>query len=94
MFCSVHVVDTAASLAIHEHVEEAYVRGYHAHIQALSIKREPANAHDVHAVAVYYEIQVVGHVPVYAFLRRDVNKGFAEVTGDIFIRSTGAPGTA
>ena len=100
MFCSVHVVDTAASLAIHEHVEEAYVRGYHAHIQALSIKREPANAHDVHAVAVYYEIQVVGHVPynlaptVYAFLRRDVNKGFAEVTGDIIIRSTGAPGTA
>ena len=97
MFCSVRVVDTAASLAIHEHVEEAYVRGYHAHIQALSIKREPANAHDVHAVAVYYEIQVVGHVPynlaptVHAFLRRE---GFAEVTGDIIIRSTGAPGTA
>ena len=40
------------------------------------------------AAAVYYENQVVGHVPynlaptVSAFLRRDVNKGFAEVTGD------------
>jgi hypothetical protein len=63
--------------------------------QALSIKREPANAHDVHAVAVYYENQVVGHVPynlaptVSAFLRRDVNKGFAEVTGGNVNRGAG-----
>ena len=39
--------------------------------------------------------QVVGHVPynlaptVSAFLRRDVNKGFAEVTGDKVNRGTG-----
>ena len=63
--------------------------------QALRLKREPSNAHDVHAVAVYYENQVVGHVPynlaptVSAFLRRDVNKGFAEVTGDKVNRGAG-----
>ena len=57
--------------------------------QALTLKREPANAH---AVAVYYENQVVGHVPynlaptVSAFLRRD---GFAEVTGDKVNRGAG-----
>ena len=56
--------------------------------QALVLKREPTNSHDVHAVAVYYDNYVVGHIPyniapkVSAFLRRDVNKGFAEVTGD------------
>ena len=44
--------------------------------QALRLKREPANAHDVHGVAVFYENQVVGHVPynlaptVSVFLRR------------------------
>ena len=57
--------------------------------------REPANSHDVHAVAVYYENQVVVHVPynlaptVCTFLRRDVNKRFAEVTGDKVNRSAG-----
>ena len=82
---------------------QSYVRGYHAYMQswspvvgqALRLKREPSNAHDVHAVAVYYENQVVGHVPynlaptVSAFLRRDVNKGFAEVTGDKVNRGAG-----
>lgn len=74
---------------------QSYVRGYHAYMdcwtpvagQSLQLKRDPTNSHDVHAVAVYLEDQVVGHVPynlapkVSAFLRRDVNKGFAEVTG-------------
>ena len=56
--------------------------------QALRLKREPNNSHDVHAVAVYYDDQVIGHMPyniaptVSAFLRRDVNKGFAEVVGE------------
>ena len=46
----------------------------------------------MHTVAVYYENQVVGHVPynlvptVSAFLRRD---GFAEVTGDKVNRGAG-----
>ena len=37
--------------------------------------------------AVYYDNDVVGHIPynlapkVSAFLKRDVNKGFAEITG-------------
>ena len=75
---------------------QSYVRGYHTYMdswtpvngQALLLKREPINSHDVHAVAVYFEDQVVGHVPyniapkMSAFLRRDVNKGFAEVAGD------------
>ena len=88
------VVTTAGDLSVVEF--QSYVRGYHTYMQswspvvgqALRLKREPANAHDVHAVAIYHESQVVGHVPynlaptVSAFLRRDVNKGFAEVTGD------------
>ena len=77
---------------------QSYVRGYHAYMQrwspvvgqALSIKREPANVHDVHAVAVYYETKLSGmYIPynpvaptLSAFLVRDVNKGFAEVTGE------------
>lgn len=82
---------------------QSYVRGYHAYMdswtpvngQALLLKREPTNSHDVHAVAVYFEDQVVGHVPyniapkMSAFLRRDVNKGFAEVAGDRVNRGAG-----
>ena len=46
-------------------------------------------------MAVYYDNHVVGHIPynitpkVSAFLRRDVNKGFAEVTGDKVNRGAG-----
>ena len=46
--------------------------------QVLSIKMEPDNAHDTHAVVVYYENRVVGHVPynlaptLSAFLRTKV----------------------
>ena len=55
--------------------------------EALVVKREPTNSHDVHAVAVYNNNIIVGHVPyniaptLSAFLRRDVNKAFSEVTG-------------
>ena len=46
------------------------------------LKWEPTNSHDVHAVAVYFEDQAVGHIPynlapmVSAFLRGDINKSF------------------
>ena len=92
---------TAGDLAVIEF--ESCVRGYHVYMhiwssvvgQDLTVKREPANVHDVHAVAVYYENEVVVHVPynlaptVSAFLRRDVNKTFAEVTGDKVSRGAG-----
>ena len=64
-------------------------------LRASSIKREPANILDGHAVAVCNESQVVGHVPynlaptISAFLKRDVNKAFAEVTGPKVNRGAG-----
>ena len=50
------VVTTAGDLSVVEF--QSYVRGYHAYMlswspvvgQALRLKREPANAHDAHAV--------------------------------------------
>lgn len=82
---------------------KSYMRGYHAYMdcwtpvagQSLLLKREPTNSHNKHAVAVYLEDEVVGHVSynlapkMSAFLRRDVNKGFAEVTGDRVNRGAG-----
>ena len=50
------------------------------------MKRETNNSHDVNAVAVYRDI-IVGHIPfnlaprLSVFLRKDVNKVFAEVAG-------------
>ena len=73
-----------------------YIRGYHAYSKVwgapvsgeiLLLKREPTNSKDKHAVAVYKDDVTVGHVPynisasLSAFLRRDLNKAFAEVTG-------------
>ena len=52
------------------------------------MKREPTNSHKVHAVAVYYDNHIVGHTQyiltpnVSALLKRNMNKGFAEITGD------------
>ena len=64
--------------------------------QVLRLKKESANVHDMHAVDVYYENQVVGHVlydlvpTVSAFLRRHVNEGFAKVViGDKVNRGAG-----
>ena len=82
---------------------QSYVRGYHAYMeswtpvagQALVLKREPTNSHDVNAVAVYFDNHIVGHVPynlapkVSAFLKREVNKGFAEVSGGKVNRGAG-----
>ena len=82
---------------------QSYVRSHHAYVdnwipvirQTLVLKWEPSNSHDVHAVAVYYDNDVVGHIPynlapkVSAFLKRDVNKGFAEITGERVNRGAG-----
>ena len=82
----------------------SYVRGYHAYMelwedpqqgQCLLLKREPGNTLDKHAVAVLKDGQIVGHMPynlaptVSQFLRRDINKGFAEVTGGKVNRGAG-----
>ncbi len=50
---------------------------------------------DKHAVAVYKDAVIVGHVPynisasLSAFLRRDLNKEFAEITGGKVNRGAG-----
>jgi hypothetical protein len=82
----------------------SYVRGYHAYMdvwenpeqgQGMLLKREPGKSKDQHAVAVLREGEIVGHVPynlapaVSHFLRRDMNKAFAEVTGGKVNRGAG-----
>ena len=81
----------------------SFVRGYHAYQdiwdpfvgQMLLLKRQPDNSEDSHAVAVLNEDVIVGHMPynlapiVERFLRREVNKGFAEVTGNRVNRGAG-----
>ena len=55
--------------------------------EILRLIPEPANSVDRNAVAVMKEGRVVGHVPfnlatiISLFLRRDMNKAFARVTG-------------
>jgi len=55
--------------------------------EMLRLIPEPTNSVDGNAVAVMKEGQVVGHVPfnlspiISLFLRREVNKAFARVTG-------------
>ena len=80
-----------------------YIRGYHAYMQVwtpvqgemLILKREPMNVTDRNAVAVFKEEQVVGHVPfnlapsISQFLRREINKAFAEVIGGKVNRGAG-----
>ena len=74
---------------------ESFIRGYYAYMdvwtpvqdEILRLIPEPSNSVDRNAVALMKEGQVVGHVPynlspiVSLFLRRDVNKAFARVTG-------------
>ena len=81
----------------------SYVRGYHAYKdnwnpvvgKTLVLRREPTNMVDKHAVAVVKDSVVVGHIPynlaprVGQFLRRDENKAFAEVTGEVVNRGAG-----
>jgi len=82
---------------------DSYIRGYHAYKdvwipvqgETLLVKREPTNTRDANAVAIYKEATVVGHVPynlatcLSHFLRREVNKAFAEVTGGRINRGAG-----
>ena len=59
------------------------------------MKREPTNCKDRNAVAVFQDNAIVGHVPynlapcLSQFLKRDVNKAFAEVTGVKINRGAG-----
>ncbi len=63
--------------------------------ESLLVKPEPSNVKDNKAVAVLKDDLVVGHVPynlasrLFQFLRRDVNKAFAEVTGAKVNRGAG-----
>lgn len=63
--------------------------------ESLLVKPEPTNAKDRKAVAVLKDDLVVGHIPhnlaprLFQFLRRDINKAFAEVTGDKVNRGAG-----
>ena len=89
---SLHVLETPS-----------YVRGYHAYKdnwnlvvgETLVLRREPTNMVDKHTVAVVKDSVVVGHIPynlaprVGQFLRRDENKAFAEVTGEVVNRGAG-----
>ena len=81
----------------------SYIRGYHAYKdvwtpvlgETLLVKREPTNVKDNDAVAICLEDSIVGHVPFNLaasfshFLRRDVNKAFAKVTGAAVNRGAG-----
>ena len=53
---------------------------------------EPGNPCDEHAVAVLNEREIVGHVPynlALMFLRREIKKGFVEVTSGKVNRGAG-----
>ena len=58
------------------------------------VKIEPTNGHNIHAVAIYRDTEIVGHVPynlaprMSAFLIRN-NKAFAEITGAKVKRGAG-----
>ncbi len=81
----------------------SFIRGYHAYTdvwtpfigEELLLRREPDNVKDSSAVSVVKEGEIVGHIPfnisnvVSHFLRRDINKGFAIVTGDKVNRGAG-----
>ena len=58
------------------------------------MKIKPTNRLDTHAVAIYRDAEIVGHVPynlaprISAFLMRE-NKAFAEITGAKVDRGAG-----
>ena len=63
--------------------------------EKLLVKIEPTNPRDKNAVAIYKNNDLVGHMPynlapyLSGFLVRDVNKAFAEVTGERVNRKAG-----
>ena len=94
-------VITATKLQVLE--VNSYIRGYHVYVdiwaptvgESLLVKPEPTNPNNKKAVAVLKDATIVGHVPknlaprLFLFLRRDVNKAFAEVTGERVNRGAG-----
>ena len=82
---------------------QSFIRGYHAYMdiwtpvenELLRLIPEPTNSVDRKAVAVLKEDQIVGHIPfnlspiISLFLKRDVNKAFARVTGSKINRGAG-----
>ena len=79
---------------------QSFERGYHAYMnswtpvigQTLIVKREPTNPKDKNAVALYEDNSILGHVPykLAPYLStRDVNKVFADLTGEKVNRSAG-----
>ena len=82
---------------------DSYVRGYHAYSdiweprvgEILVLQRETNNPVDKLAVAVVKSGQTVGHVPINLapvfsyFLKRTLNKGTAEITGNKVNRGAG-----
>ena len=98
-----HKTLTSGDVTLHVLEINSYVRGFHAYmerwtptlVQVLILKREPNNDKDRHAVAVLNNDVVVGHVPYNLaprfsqYLRREVNKAFAEVTGEKVNRGAG-----
>ena len=94
-------VITATELQVLE--ANSYIKGYHVYVdiwaptvgESLLVKPEPANPNDKKVVAVLKDATIVGHVPknlaprLFLFLRRDVNKAFAEVTGERVNRGAG-----
>ena len=95
------VISSGSNLDILE--VSSYIRGYHAYKEvwtpvvgeSLLLRREPTNTRDANAVALYIEGTIVGHVPynlagsISHFLRREVNKAFAEVIGAAVNRGAG-----
>ena len=81
----------------------SYSRGYHAYMenwdpqlgQCLLLRREPGNSCDKHACSCCPQREIVGHVPYnlvptfLMFLRREINKGFVEVTDEKVNRGAG-----
>ena len=80
---------------------KSFVRGYHAYMdiwtreekEKLMLKREAENIKDKYAVAVLKDDVVVGPYNLARhfslFLKREVNKGFAEVRGEKINRGAG-----
>ena len=80
-----------------------YVRGYQAYMdiwdptigEVLPLRPEPTNPNNKFAVAIMRRGDIVGHLPynlspiVSAFLKREVNKGLVEVTGEKVNRGAG-----
>ena len=86
------------------HEIHSYIRGYHVYKdnwipaigQVLLLKREPENAHNRNSVSVTTSCgEIVGHVPynlapiLSQFLRRDINKGSTEMSGERINRGGG-----